>query len=105
MEIFDKNTIRPIDAYMRQIRGKPADSNSNTDTAAESRGQVEDDGALSPTTKGIQNAQELMKRIPDVRQDKIDRLRKQLEDGTYRVDADKIADKMVKESLINDLLS
>jgi negative regulator of flagellin synthesis FlgM len=41
--------------------------------------------------------------IPDVREDKVAELKEQVESGTYEIDAEKIAEKMLKDSLLNDL--
>jgi negative regulator of flagellin synthesis FlgM len=59
---------------------------------------------LSTTAKDVQNLKNAISKLPDVREEKVQALRDQIEKGTYRVDADKVADKMVGESLI-DLLS
>jgi negative regulator of flagellin synthesis FlgM len=40
--------------------------------------------------------------IPDVRADKVSQLKSQIQNGTYEINADKIAGKMIKESLLND---
>ena len=37
--------------------------------------------------------------LPDVRQDKVAKLRKQIEQGSYKVDADRIAERMLEEAL------
>ncbi len=59
---------------------------------------------LSTTAKDVQNLKNAISKLPDVREEKVQALKDQIEKGTYRVDADKVADKMVGESLI-DLLS
>ena len=59
---------------------------------------------LSTTAKDVQNLKNAISKLPDVREDKVQALKDQIEKGNYRVDAGKVADKMVGESLI-DLLS
>jgi negative regulator of flagellin synthesis FlgM len=59
---------------------------------------------LSTTAQDVQNLKNAISKLPDVREEKVQALKDQVEKGTYRVDADKVADKMVGESLI-DLLS
>jgi len=58
---------------------------------------------LSDTAKKIQETQTQLKAIPDVREDKVAQLKEQIENGTYEIDEEKIADKMLKDSLFNDL--
>ena len=105
MDISDKNATLPINSYVQQVQTKQTESQKNSGAAPEPPGPVEDNVDLSQAARDLQNTQKLMESIPDVRQDKVDRLKNQIESGTYRVDAGKIADKMVKESLINELLS
>jgi flagellar biosynthesis anti-sigma factor FlgM len=42
--------------------------------------------------------------IPDVREDKVAQLKEQIENKTYDMDEEKIAGKMIKDALLNDLL-
>ena len=54
--------------------------------------------------KELQKANEQLKEIPDVREDKVNQLKSQIENGTYKVDSEKTADKMVKESIVNQYI-
>ena len=105
MDISDKKPILPINSYVQQVQGNPAESRQKPDKAPEAAGPVEDNVDLSQAAKDLQNTRKIMQEIPDVRHEKVEHLREQVENGTYRVDAKKLADKMIKDSLINDLLS
>ena len=64
-----------------------------------------EDKAESPLTgKRLNEARKLMKAVPDVREEKVAQIKKQLENGTYKIDGEKIAFKMIKESLTNEEL-
>jgi negative regulator of flagellin synthesis FlgM len=56
---------------------------------------------LSAKAKDIQQVRQLLAQIPDTREPKVIELKNQVESGTYRIDAGKIAEKMVGESLID----
>lgn len=56
---------------------------------------------LSTKAKDIQQIRQLLDRIPDTREAKIMELKQQIESGTYKIDAGKVAEKMVGESLID----
>ena len=59
------------------------------------------DKAESPrTVKGFDVARKLIKAVPDVRDEKVAQIKKQIENGTYKIDGEKIALKMIKESLM-----
>ena len=57
---------------------------------------------ISDAAKRIQEARKQLDEIPDVREDKVSQLRSQIQNGTYEINADKIAGKMIKEGLLND---
>ena len=42
---------------------------------------------------------QIVRETPDVRQDKVAELRKQIEQGCYKVDADRVAERMLEEGL------
>jgi flagellar biosynthesis anti-sigma factor FlgM len=46
---------------------------------------------------------QILEELPDVRQDKVEKLRRQIEQGRYKVDAGRIADRMLEEA-IKDIL-
>jgi len=46
---------------------------------------------------------QIVQDTPDVRQDKVAKLRKQIEQGRYKVDADRVAERMLEEGL-HDIL-
>ena len=56
---------------------------------------------FSTTAKDIQQAKNALNSLPDVRQEKVQEVKAQVEKGTYNVNAGKIADKMVNESIID----
>jgi negative regulator of flagellin synthesis FlgM len=52
---------------------------------------------LSERAQDIKRAKEIAMATPDIREDKVQRLQKLIDDGKYKVDASDIADKMVDE--------
>jgi negative regulator of flagellin synthesis FlgM len=103
MEITPKNQADRIEAYVNQIQAKP-----KTEEAAEKdlrqREVAADTVAISDTAKRIQEARIQLESVPDTRAEKVADIKRRIEDGTYEIDADKIADKMIRESLLNDLV-
>ena len=100
MEITPKDSVN-IEAYVNQVQDK-----DKVDAASEQQEQQKtkaDTVALSNAAKNIQEAQKQLAAIPDVREDKVAQLKEQIENGTYEIDEEKIADKMLKDSLLNDL--
>ena len=100
MEITPKDAVN-IEAYVNQVQEK-----DEVDAASEKPEQQQtkaDTVELSNAAKDIQQAQNQLEAIPDVREDKVAELKDQIENGTYEIDEQKIADKMLTDSLLNDL--
>lgn len=54
---------------------------------------------LSSFAEDVKAAQKAMADIPDVRMEKINRITEQIKNGTYKVDAQKLADAMLSNIL------
>ena len=102
MKITGGNHLTNIDAYLKNIKDKKK-IDASSDRAS---GEVisKDEVVLSPQAKEIQKAKELLDSIPDIRKEKVAEIKVQIEDGTYEVNGDQIALKMIEESLTNELL-
>jgi negative regulator of flagellin synthesis FlgM len=100
MEITPKDAVN-IEAYVNQVQDK-----NKVDVAPEQpekQPAKADTVVLSDTAKKVQEAQKQLEAIPDVREDKVAQIKEQIENGTYEMDEEKIADKMIKDMLLNDL--
>lgn len=102
MKITGKNPYVNLDAYAKNVKDKERIDNQGKNAA----NQVvkEDKVVLSQEAKRVQEAKKLMESIPDIREEKIAKVRAQIESGTYQVEEKKLAAKMIKESLLNELL-
>lgn len=56
---------------------------------------------LSNNVKDLQYIKKAVDELPDVREDKVLDLKKQIQEGTYNVNGEKIAEKMLGESLLD----
>ena len=99
MEI-EKNQGVQIDAYVNQVHDKnkvdPSENKSDK-TAAKT-----DTVVISEAAKRNQADRSQLDEVPDVNEEKIAQLRNEIENGTYEINADQIAGKMIREGLIND---
>jgi negative regulator of flagellin synthesis FlgM len=95
---------------------RPADIKAYTSQASKLRGKEkvsgnksalnssEDRVLLSPMAKEIQMATNQLQEIPDVRIEKVTEIKNQIAQGSYQISAEKIAHRLMGESLLNDLL-
>jgi negative regulator of flagellin synthesis FlgM len=104
MEIVPKNQASVIDAYATQVQNKQR-TDAGEEKASQQQGVKSDTVVISEAAKRIQAAQSELRSIPDVRAEKVAEIKRQIEDGTYEIKADAIAEKMISESLMNDLFS
>lgn len=96
MEISDK-IPPPIKTPNVRPATKPPAKSSATPAAKADR--VE----LSPQAREIQAARQAIAAMDDMDHEKIARIKAQIKAGTYKIDSGNIADKMIDESLIDDL--
>ena len=101
MEI-DGNQAIGIDAYVNQVQDK--NKVGIPDNKPEKTAMKTDTVVISDAAKRVQEARKQLDNIPDVREDKVLQLRSQIQSGTYEINADRIAGKMIKEGLLNDAL-
>ena len=99
MEI-EKNQGVQIDAYVNQVHDKnKVDSSENNSKKAAAK---TDTVVISDAAKRIQEARSQLDAVPEVDEEKVAQLKKEIENGTYEINSDKIAGKMISEGLINE---
>lgn len=101
MKITPNGNSIPIDAYVNNIQDKKI-AGSPKNRAADA-GVKTDTVEISDAAKRISAARAELDRIPDVRENKVAELKNQIEKGTYKVDSEQIAEKMLKDGFLNDL--
>jgi len=102
MKITGNNPFLDSDAYVRNARNEKEVSSSGRPVSKGVTGG--DTVRLSLRAREIQEARKLLDSIPDVRDEKVARIKAQIKAGTYQVDEKGTAAKMVRESLLNELL-
>ena len=85
--------VRPTEM---QVAGK------DRQAVAEAKGV--DQLELSGRGKDIARMDDLIQSVPDVRDSVVDAVRLSIENGTYKVKAEQIAEKMMRSSPLNELL-
>ena len=101
MEITPNDNTINIDAYVNNINDKQ--KAENTSEKAEKNVAKTDTVNISDAAKEIQEVRRELDNVPDVRAEKVEQLKNQIENGTYEIKSEEIAEKMLKDSLLNDL--
>jgi len=58
---------------------------------------------LSPENTEYQQFLKRIDQAPDIRTDRLEKIRQALEAGSYHIDSEVVADRLIRESLINNL--
>jgi negative regulator of flagellin synthesis FlgM len=87
-----------IQQYQRNDNYAAASADKQVNSAAV---RPEEKVDLSTKAKEIQQAKVELAKLPDVREEKVQEIKSQVDKGTYNVSGEKIADKMVKESIVD----
>jgi len=107
MKVTGKDDSIHLENYLRQVGEKQIRGHGKTGAPpGKNTGQVlqEDKVELSTKSKQISEAKNVVTALPDVDSAKVARLRLQVSNGTYRIDAQKVANRMIDQSLLDDML-
>ncbi|HOW57368.1 MAG TPA: flagellar biosynthesis anti-sigma factor FlgM [Smithellaceae bacterium] len=99
MKISD---VKDISAQMVQQYQKNESITVTSDKQAANKGAGTGEKVdLSTQAKTIQQIKEVLSGVPDVREEKVQEIKSQVQQGIYEINGDKIAEKMVAESIID----
>lgn len=93
---IDPEGVRPVEPErVGPTEPTPAEKVEGTQPTEAPQGA--DQVVLSERAQEVQLAREALAKLPPVRQEKVDALRQAVEDGVYEVDAEQLAEDMLKE--------
>jgi len=103
MRITDKNALVELTSYLRGTENavQRQDVNVNVKEASKAASDRVD---ISNRSKEIQKAREAVEAVPEVRENKVNEIRKSVEEGTYNIKGEAIAKGIIKRSLIDTVL-
>ena len=105
MKISENSVNLGQQAYARELEStKPpeqtkAEAPKAEAPKAEAPKAVEDRVSLSANARDIQIAKNAVEATPEIREEAVQDLKKDVDAGTYKIDSDKIADKMVGSNI------
>lgn len=101
MQVKDTLGIRDkaLEARESTARAKKSGSKAISASGAEANAVAEDKVALSDRSKDMAKANEAVAAASDVRRQKVEELKRQVANNEYRVDAEKVAHRMIVDFL------
>lgn len=99
MKIDSGRSLLNLEAYVKNAQEGEAvkQSQRNVQERASETEQVK----LSRTAREIQKIREIVEATPEIRADKVGHFKREIEAGSYSVNGDRVAAKMLRESLID----
>lgn len=103
MKISDIQQQANAMQYVNQTnqQNPPEKKQALQETDDRSKPSSTDKVELSAESKEMQKIYEVLKSTPDVRAEKVSELKKQVQEGSYQVDSGAVAEKMIKDSLLD----
>ena len=103
MEINGKNPLVAFNPGVQRVdSGQP--QTARTQRAGEEGSEPDADRIeLSIRSREVQQLDEMIRSTPDVRADKVEQVRRALENGTYNVKAEMIAEKIIGGGIIDEI--
>ena len=100
MNISDKVTLQQP-SVIKSVQ--PAQKAAQPQKASTQKPPTQADRVqISDRAREMQAARQAVAQMPDVDEDKVARIKAQIQNGTYKVDGRKVADNMLAESLLGD---
>lgn len=84
---------KAIEAYVQKTQA--ATDKVPPQTAKEVTKPAQDEVTISKQAREMQEAQKAVQNAPDIRQEKIASIKKQIQEGTYNVPAEAVVDKLL----------
>ena len=80
-----------------KVAGKSAKTGATSESSSTKGTQGTENIALSSKAKDIQKIHEAIKNSPDIRVDKVKRVKAEIAEGRFHVNSDKLAEKILKD--------
>jgi len=101
MEISDNNPSINVNNYVQDLQDKSTEKSKEDKKTQIASNDVKVE--LSSQSQEMVKLKNRMASVPDVRTEKIDQLKDQISNGTYKIDGNQVALKMIKESILDEL--
>jgi negative regulator of flagellin synthesis FlgM len=101
MEISDNNPSINVNNFVQDLQDKATGKSEEDKKTQIVSNDVKVE--LSSQSQEMVKLKNRMASIPDIRTEKLDQLKNQISEGTYKIDGNQVALKMIKESILDEL--
>jgi flagellar biosynthesis anti-sigma factor FlgM len=103
MKVSGNHTAVQMEAYLKQVQQQKQLS-ANNDPAAARQSSQADKVDLSYRAREVQQAAQILKQMPAMREEKVQQAKMEVDNGTYKVVGARVATDMLRESFENNLI-
>lgn len=100
MKVNGSGEYTPIQSLLQRIRNEAEARSAQTPGAFQ---QPVEKVEISPEAREIQKIKALLEEMPDVREKRVDEIRAMIQEGRYKVDVDKLSDRILQALIMGDL--
>jgi len=107
MKINSPNDIVNLNKTCSEKRVKKNEQSSKTDPLQQGENKTNATGDIvniSAEAAQIRELKSIIKNIPDIRESRINAIKDEVKNGTYRTDSDQTARSIIRENLLDHLL-
>lgn len=101
MKIPENDPMRRLEGALQDIKGVNEGTKKDSTRADSSHSDKVD---ISGKAKYIQQLNRLISSLPDIRTDRVEEIQDQIAAGTFHVQAEKVAEKLVRSALLDKTL-
>ena len=103
MKVENNNSSVQLNAYLKQIRTQQQSADPQKTESTRQIGES-DKVRLSDRAREVQQAAQTLKAMPEVRTDKVEKVRMEVDQGTYKVVGAQVATDMLRETFENEMI-
>ncbi|MFQ6039336.1 MAG: flagellar biosynthesis anti-sigma factor FlgM [Candidatus Poribacteria bacterium] len=100
MKISDNGNIDKINMYTPEVKPKMISQKPDNATSLLEKSNNKDEILLSEDAVQFTKFKERLSALPNVRHDLVAELKSRIQNGSYKVDSEEVADKLIEESVL-----
>lgn len=100
MKINGSGGYTPIQSLIQRVRSQEELRASQPQAQGQAVGEKVE---ISPQAREIQKLKEILEQMPEVREKRVEELKSMIQEGSYKVDLEKLSDRILEALLLGDL--
>ena len=99
--MIEQNLLREAFQHRYERLQELKKTGRNKERRPSSKERLEKDSRLA---ESVEQVREMLKEVPDIRKDRVAAIKKQLKEGSLELNSKAVADNLLQDSVLNELL-